>query len=129
MTPKTFKRFLELTALTRRATQPEEYQKDALRSLSQAYMRELAKRLGLARGEYKVRYSPGGWAVQGDTSLYSAGLYVQYTPDLSFGLLYRRSDGVQDCGARHTNHWLPWDDLADWEKVVPRLKALMPQSS
>lgn len=126
MIPKTFKKFLELLRLTRQAVQPEDYQKDPLRPLSQSYFRELAKRLGLARGEYKIRYNPGGWAVQGDTSLYSAGLYVQFSPDLSFGLLYRQSDGIQDCGARHTNRWIPWDDLGDWDKVVPRLKALMP---
>lgn len=88
------------------------FEKKAFATAGRAFLRDLAKRLGLQKGQFDLRYNEGGIAVSGEVTLHSESLYVQISQ--LFGrtsVLYRGCRGRKDyCGL--TNHTVSIDELA-----------------
>jgi hypothetical protein len=65
--------------------------KGEYRWLGRRVLKALATALGLAPGQYDIRWNPGGIAVSGDHRLHSDKLYVAMDDNCGFGFFYFRS--------------------------------------
>ena len=120
----------------------QESVKSKFKRLSVAYLKDLAARLGFKRGDFEVKFNPGGPGVSGEAYLYSVGAFVMLSggPGPELGVLYRRCDRVFATGAKakqgtatwsHTrsgNQWMPLDALIDVDRVASLVRTVMPQA-
>lgn len=77
-------------------------------------LRELAKALGLGRGDYDLRSNKAGPAVSGEITLHADRLYVQISQPFVAGseILYRRVDSRTDYTGKR-NHYAAIDKALD----------------
>lgn len=66
------------------------------------YFRSLAKKLNLRRGDYSIRFNPGGVAVGGDATLHHNHFYLSLNEN---GCFWRPCEGQRDY-IGGLNHWL-----------------------
>ena len=103
-------------ALTRLAylASNSEYNEDnktEFRKLGRKFLNEIVKEMGLKKGEYDIRWNPGGPAVSGDYTLHTDWFYLALTDNLNMGwFYYRQCEGRKDyCGK--INRQFYWDSL------------------
>lgn len=92
--------------------------KKSFHSAGRTFLREMARRLGLAEGTYDVRSNPGGMAVSGEVTLHGDDLYVQMSEScLSVGvhLLYRICSSRKDYTGG-VNHFVSIADFSEKER-------------
>lgn len=77
-----------------------------------AQLRKVAKALGLVRGQYDLRFNPGGIAVWGEVTLHTDKLYIQASYGCDIGVLVRTCKGRRDYTGG-MNHWFPFSMLAN----------------
>lgn len=104
----------------------DHFGKLAFASQSKALLRRIAKQLGLQKGQFDLRYNPGGIAVSGEATLQTDRLYLQVSQ--LFGrtsLLYRTCNSRKDyCGG--TNHHMEIRQIASpagEKKLLSTLRA------
>ena len=74
--------------------------KQEYRKLGQAILRQLAKDIGLQKGEYDIRWNPGGIAIPGDHNLHTDRFYLAFHDNLNSGwFFWRKCHGRKDFGA------------------------------
>ena len=86
--------------------------KDKFKRASQKFLREVVKVLGLAKGEYDIRYNAAGIAVSGDATLHTDRVYVTFNADDfgAGGILVRTCGGRKDyTGGR--NQYFPFEGI------------------
>lgn len=81
--------------------------KQAGRRKGRRLLKKVADLLGLQKGEYDLRWNPGGVAVWGETTLHTDKVYVQYQEHCDLGLLIRTCKGRKDYTGG-VNRWLPF---------------------
>lgn len=80
--------------------------KTAFATKAKTALRKVAKALGLAKGQYDLRFNPGGIAVWGEITLHTDNWYIQVSEGHNLGVLVRTCKGREDyVGGR--NHYLP----------------------
>lgn len=106
--------------------------KEAFHAQGMAFLRKLAKALGLPPGTYDVRSNKGGMAVSGEVTLHNDDIYIQLSEScMSRGVsvMYRTCNGRKDyCG--HQNHFAKMEAFAGAEnqaKMVRQLRSLIEQ--
>lgn len=125
VTPTKLRSLITLIGLT-----PYDYfHKEEYRRLGRSILRQLAKDMGLQKGEFDIRWNPGGVAVSGDHTLHTDKIYVAFHDNLNLGWFYwRKCHGRKDygCGMDCPNQIVQWNSLlADggWDKFVVALIA------
>ena len=115
----------------------QESMKSKFKRLTTAYLKHMADKLGFKRGDFAVRFNPGGPAISGEAYLYSMGVFFMLSAASVHGALYRRCARVPATGSRakpgqvewsHTrsgNYWMPFSTLTDVDAVVTRLRWVM----
>jgi hypothetical protein len=105
-------------------------QKEAFHKQGVAFLRKLAKSLGLPPGTFDVRSNKGGMAVSGEITLHSDDLYLQLSESCigpGVQALYRTCDGRKDyCG--HQNRFAKMAEFSGSEnqaRMVAQLRALI----
>ena len=87
-----------------------------------ATLRKVAAVLGLQKGEYDLRFNPGGIAVWGEATLHTEHWYIQIQPHNDLGILVRTCTGRKDyTGGRNT--WIPTG--ASPERIAEHAMALV----
>lgn len=99
--------------------------------LSVAYLKHLAKLLGLSREDFEVHFNPAGPAVSGDTWLQSTRFAVMLAPN-DHGVLFRRCERLEVEGTRgkptyhwstrYPNRWASYDELGDPSTFAAKVK-------
>jgi hypothetical protein len=93
-----------------------------------AFLRQLAKDVGLAEGTYDVRFNTGGIAVSGDATLHHEHVYISFNADgICPGILYRTCKGRKDYSGG-VNRWQDWVRLVSTEgytEFVETIKQLV----
>jgi len=120
VTPTKIGNFLSLLKL---ASYNEDY-KQEYRQLGQSILRQLAKDLGLKKGEFDLRWNPGGVAIPGDHTLHTDKVYVAFHDNLKMGWFYwRKVTGRKDYTGG-PNQIVNWEDLLNggWNRFVDTLK-------
>lgn len=104
--------------------------KEAFHAQGMAFLRKLAKALGLPPGTYEVRSNKGGIAVSGEVTLHNDDIYIQLSEScMSRGvqMLYRTCNGRKDyCG--HQNMYAKMQDFSgadNQERMLGRLRTLI----
>ncbi len=91
--------------------------KQAFHRDGKAFLRSLAKSLGLREGQYDLRSNLAGPAVSGEVTLHADHLYVQLQESClrpGVGILYRSCRSRRDYLGGH-NHWEQVRNLRDEE--------------
>lgn len=90
-------------------------------------LRQLANRIGLAKGSYDLRFNPGGIAVSGDAILHSDSLYVCMMQSCcgNTGFYFRACEGRKDYHGK-ANQWMKWEELLNLDTAAARMKKVMP---
>lgn len=114
---RTFLTLLELASYNE--NYKEEYHKHG-----QSILRQLAKDMGLKKGEYDIRWNPGGIAIPGDHTLHTDKVYVAFHDNCQSGwFFWRECDGRKDFlgGPNQIVHWKILLN-GGWENFVETLK-------
>lgn len=103
--------------------------KDLMHSSGRAFLRALAKDLGLTKGEFDIRSNMAGIAVSGEVTLHANALYVQLSEScMSIGVhvLFRSCKGRKDYRGG-CNNWSSIKSLADgdYDRFVAQCNRLM----
>lgn len=105
--------------------------KRRFRQLTRKVLVQLAADLGLEKGQYDLRFNPGGVAVTGEHTLQSERIYVHIGFEMGdghfgWGGVYYRQVESRSAHARsgHNNH-LRVRDLANWTKFVDDVRRVM----
>ncbi len=104
--------------------------KEAFHKDGVAFLRKLARALGLPVGSYEVRSNKGGMAVSGEVTLHGEDIYIQLSESCmgpGVRAMYRTCDGRTDyCG--HQNRYASMSDFQGTEnqaRLVAQLRALV----
>ena len=103
--------------------------KDAFLRGARSLANEIVKRLGLAKGEYRVSRNEGGIAVSGEVYVYTPHVFICIEQSCvgDGGFYYRTCEGLgkSGTGPEHVNNWIMWDRLiADPDYVIDTIKRL-----
>lgn len=92
--------------------------KEEYKKLGRKILREIVKMMNLPKGEYEIRWNPGGIACSGDHILHTPWFYLSLDDNIGMGWFYYRScKGMQDYtgGSNNIVDWrefqkngLPW---------------------
>ena len=100
--------------------------KNEYKKLGRKILKATADALGLAKGEYDIRWNPGGIAVSGDNTLHTDTLYLGLHDNCGMGgFYYRTCKGRRDyCGG--PNQWVKWAEFVETgiEGLAARLRRL-----
>lgn len=96
-----------------------------------AFLRDVAKAVGMPNGTYDVRSNKAGPAVSGEVTLHGETLYVQLSESCvggpGIGILFRSCRGTRDFTGGQ-NNWTTLRKLAEYpherERFVEELKRL-----
>lgn len=101
--------------------------KDGLHRAGKTFLRKLAARLGLEKGDFDVRSNVAGIAVSGEVTLHGDNIYMQLFESFSgpgLQLMYRGCKHRRDyCG--YQNMYASMADLSDehrQDEVIRRMK-------
>jgi hypothetical protein len=105
--------------------------KEIFHKEGKAFLRDVAKELGLEKGTYEIRSNMGGPAVSGEVTLHSDTLYVQLSESCvggpGVGILFRACRGRADYSGLQ-NHWMTlrhlFQHVAERERWIEGLKRL-----
>lgn len=86
---------------------------------------QIAKKLGLKKGEFDLRVNQAGIACSGEVTLHSDTIYIQFSQSIpANGFMYRSCKGRKDfSGGR--NCWMRWEELTNMPKAIQQFKAVM----
>lgn len=101
--------------------------KEDLHRKGKAVCHQIAKGLGLKKGEYYVVSNKAGIACSGEISLQSCSLYISIQPDSPMQgreILFRSCQGLKDYTGG-VNNYLGIQDLRDGDKVISCLKEML----
>jgi hypothetical protein len=76
-----------------RASSYNEETKQIWKKRSMSFLRRIAKELNLTKGDYSIRFNPGGIAVSGDATLHHNSFYLHIN---DFGGFWRTCEGQKD---------------------------------
>jgi hypothetical protein len=132
--------FEKNTAALSRLTKIDAYsdagaaRKETFHRTGKAWLRQLAKQLGMAPSTFGIRSNLGGIAVSGEVTLHAETLYVQLSESClrpGISAMYRSCMGRKDYSGG-ANHFADLKDLTDPRKMtafqaeVKRLAGLAP---
>ena len=80
-------RFIKLTS----GASYNEEAKEEYKKLGRKILNVIAERMGLIKGEFDIRWNPGGIACSGDHTLHTDKVYLALHDNLGFGWFYYRS--------------------------------------
>lgn len=123
MKPVTQKQLVRFVALTRAACYNYENKKEYQR-LGRRILKEIAEKLNLKKGEFDIRFNPGGIACSGDHVLHSDKIYLALHDNIGFGSFYYRTcKGRKDFTGGY-NRNVAWRDFLEMgiDGLVERLK-------
>ena len=86
-------------------------------------LRKVAHELGLAKGQYDLRFNPGGIAVWGEVTLHTDSLYIQASYGCDLGVLVRTCKGRKDYTGG-MNHWFPFSMLTCPTEFAVRARSI-----
>ena len=111
--------------MTRLACYNEEI-KAEYKKLGRRILKEIVKELGLQKGEYEIRWNPGGIACSGDHTLHTDKIYVALHDNIGSGWFYWRTcKGRKDYtgGTNQIVYWNPtFMSEEGWKKLIQVLK-------
>lgn len=105
--------------------------------LSVAYLKHVAKLLGLPREDFEVSFNPAGPAMPGDTWLQSTRFAISLSPNVNrpadLGVLFRRCERVEleplakgklryTWSTRYPNRWTSYDTLRDPQAFANKVR-------
>ena len=99
--------------------------KQEYRNLGRRILKDIAERMGLTKGQYDIRWNPGGIACSGDSTLHTDKVYVALHDNCGSGWFYWRTvKGRKDYsgGANQIIRWDNFRTVADVDKLVARLR-------
>jgi hypothetical protein len=85
-----------------RASSYNDEAKQIWKSKSLAFLRRVAKELHLTKGDYSIRFNPGGIAVSGEATLHHNQFYLQIN---DFGGYWRTCKGQKDYTGGSNNNF------------------------
>ena len=96
--------------------------KERYRVEAMAFLRKLAKKLKLVKGEYEIRYNRGGIAVSGEATLHHDKFYLQFSES---GVMWRTCKGQKDYTGG-TNRWfVGYAGHGDEDLLVSEINAVL----
>ena len=90
MKPITQRELVEFVNLTSSARY-DYFNKQRYKNLGRKILKELVSLIGLEKGEYDIRWNPGGEACSGDHTLHTNKFYLALHDNLSTGWFYWRT--------------------------------------
>lgn len=85
------------------------HNKEEYRKLGRRILKSIAEQMGLAKGEFDIRWNPGGIAVSGDHTLHTDKVYLHLSGELSW-FYWRTCKGRKDYTGGH-NQNVSWTAL------------------
>ena len=110
MKPITEPQLRRFVTLTRKACY-NEVNKEEYKKLGRRILKELAETMGLQKGEYDIRWNPGGIACSGDHTLHTDWFYLDLSDNLGSGWFYYRTCKSRKDYTGGTNRIVYWDFL------------------
>jgi hypothetical protein len=114
--------------LTRLACYNETH-KAEYKKLGRRILKEIAKQMGLQKGEFDIRWNPGGIACSGDHTLHTDKVYVALHDNIGSGWFYwRKCHGRKDYGTvmdcpNQIVYWNPtFMSEGGWNNLIETLK-------
>lgn len=86
----------------------DEERKEKYRKLGRKILKAIATQLGLQKGEFDIRWNPGGPAVSGDHTLHTDKFYLALHDNLGSGWFYYRTCQGRKDYTGGPNHTYPW---------------------
>lgn len=124
MTEKQLKAFIRLA---KDGVAYDAPRKERFHRIGRQVLRAIVNKMDLEPGTYTIRSNYGGIAVSGEVILHTDHLYVQLyqsSRDVVQGFMYRYCENQSDyTGGK--NRWLPWDALADLDRIAAEFKRTM----
>jgi len=111
--------------MTRLACYNEDF-KDQYKKLGRRILKEIAKLMGLKKGEFDIRWNPGGIACSGDHTLHTDKIYVALHDNCGTGWFYWRTcEGRKDYtgGSNQIVQWDEFVSIRGWDNLIKSLKA------
>jgi len=85
--------------------------KESYRKMGRSILRQIAKDMGMQKGEYDIRWNPGGIAVAGDHTLHTDRIYVSFCDNCNTGWFYWRTCESRRDYTGGTNQIVMWSSL------------------
>ena len=85
--------------------------KDEYRKLGKTILKYVAEKLGLKKGEFDIRWNPGGIACSGDHVLHSDNIYIALHDNIGLGWFYWRTCKGRKDYTGGSNQVVPWTKL------------------
>ena len=103
--------------------------KQEFRRLAAKHLRELAEQLGLYKGDFDLRYNPGGIAVMGDVTLHADWLYLNLTTyHMDQPFMFRACRGRRDFSGGRNQH-LDYREFRDIPNLARKIKEMVAKDS
>lgn len=109
ISPSELKRFVILT----KSACHDYLNKEEYRKLGRKILKYIAEQMGLQKGEFDIRWNPGGDACSGDHTLHTDKIYLALHDNIGLGWFYWRTCcGRKDYTGGH-NQVITWNRLID----------------
>lgn len=102
-------RFVDLTS----GASYDERKKNIYRNLGRKLLKRLVEIMGLQKGEYDLRWNPGGIAVSGDHTLHTDWFYLSLDDNLGSGWFYYRTVKGRKDYSGGPNIIVTWQNLLE----------------
>ena len=102
--------FIHLT----KAARYNEVLKEEYRRLGKKILKELVEIIGLKKGEYDIRWNPGGIACSGDHTLHTDWFYLDLSDNVGSGWFFYRTCKSRKDYTGGTNRIVHWDFLVNY---------------
>src|SRR5271165_5277282 len=107
ITQKELERFVEL-----RSEACYDYlNKEEYRKLGRKILKYIAEQMGLQKGEYDIRFNPGGQACSGDHTLHTDKVYLALHDNIGSGWFYWRTCNGRKDYSGGPNQIVTWNDF------------------
>jgi len=98
--------------------------KQEYRNLGRRILKDIAERMGLTKGQYDIRWNPGGIACSGDSTLHTDKVYVALHDNCGSGWFYWRTVKGRRDFTGGPNQIVRWDDFCEPEGMVNLIRVL-----
>ena len=102
-------RFVELT----REACDDYINKEEYRKLGRKILKAIAEKMELKKGEYDIRFNPGGQACSGDHTLHTDYFYLALHDNIGLGWFYYRTCKSRKDYSGGTNRHVTWKQFTD----------------